>query len=174
MGAAWAWPQQQPRLSKLLRELGTKTFKQPDDGGSTRVLGGTAELPRLLAEKAGEGIQLDWPVASIELVESIPAEAAAGAASGDSGGGGGDAAGAAVRLTSRLSPGGGAAKVVYARRHVVLAAPPKILAGGVAFVPPLTPARRRAMEQSRTWMVGGRARRGTMQLARQHLRCRGL
>ena len=69
MGAAWVWPAQQPHMRELIRSLGLKTFEQPDDGSSTRVVGGAVEFAQTLVLRLDPAsLRLNWAVESCTQV----------------------------------------------------------------------------------------------------------
>lgn len=125
LGAAWVWPSQQPRISALLAALGLRTFPQPDDASSARIVGGAHGIVAALAASLpSSSLRLDWPVTRVTRI---------------SGG---------VELCRECG-----ARVVRARR-AVLTAPPRLLVERVEFSPALPDARLAAMRQTRTWMAG--------------------
>ena len=152
MGATWYWPDTEPRIAHLIRELGLASFEQPDDG---RILNLTdpAKEPETLsaAHVHGGARRVTGGMGRVitALAEALPAEA--------------------IRLGCRLravrdqdshvelqftAEAAGASRLerVQARR-VVLAMPPRLVAEHLQFVPvlPLTVAE--ALAAVPTWMA---------------------
>ena len=144
LGGAWIWPQHQPHIRNLVKNLGIETFTQPDDddGSSTRIQGGAAEIVNRIAKTLpSENIRTSSPVLScsrrvvtIQTTNNINNN---------------ESLAANHVVTIKLESG----EEIEARR-VVLAAPPKLIAKHIEFDPPLSTAKTRAMYQSQTWMAG--------------------
>ena len=148
LGPTWFWPDTQPRIVKLLTELGLRSFAQHDDGsllrltahdqkpermemnalhgGARRVEGGMAALVEALAD--------GLPAASIRLQQELIAVRDRGSH---------------VELLFRR---GEVTTIVHAR-HAVLAVPPRLLEERVHFAPALDDPLRDAMRATHTWMA---------------------
>lgn len=124
LGPAWIWPDHQPKIRSLIKELGLQTFMQPDDPGSSRIAGGSAALIHTLEKRLPRGnIKMGWHAIACAQEDGK------------------------VLLTSARG------EFVLAS-VAVFAAPPKILSKHVSFSPNLSAPKQRAMEASRTWMAG--------------------
>ncbi|HEY9146591.1 MAG TPA: FAD-dependent oxidoreductase [Thiobacillus sp.] len=148
LGPTWFWPDTQPRITKLLTELGLRSFAQHDDGsllrltahdqkpermemdalhgGARRVDGGMAALVEALAD--------GLPAAAIRLQQELIAVRDRGTH---------------VELLFRR---GEVTTIVHAR-HAVLAVPPRLLEERVHFAPALDDPLRDAMRATPTWMA---------------------
>lgn len=148
LGPTWFWPDTQPRITKLLTELGLRSFAQHDDGsllrltahdqkpermemdalhgGARRVEGGMAALVEALAD--------GLPSAAIRLQQELIAVRDRGTH---------------VELLFRR---GEVTTIVHAR-HAVLAVPPRLLEERVHFAPALDDPLRDAMRATPTWMA---------------------
>lgn len=147
-GGDWFWPDTQPRMTRLVAELGLKSFPQHDTGsmlrltdhdkkpdtiqvvdlhgGARRLEGGMAALVEALA-----GV---LPPAAIHLEQELLAVH-------DQGG--------HVELQFRSND---VTQIVRARR-AVLAIPPRLLDERVRFEPALDQTTREAMHATHTWMA---------------------
>ena len=124
LGPAWLWPQHQPKMSALARDLGVATFPQPDDSSSTRLVGGAFALVQALhSQLPAERVKMGFLVKKCKLV------------------------GEKIELTSQTGD-------VVTSGFAVFAAPPKIVAAHIEFEPALSAPKRRAMAASQTWMAG--------------------
>jgi monoamine oxidase len=124
LGPAWIWPEHQPKIRALVKQLGLQTFAQPDDPSSTRIAGGSAALIQALAKQLPEeNVKTGWHATKCAQEDGK------------------------VRLTSSTN-------ATVLASTVVFAAPPKLLSKHVEFSPGLAAAKQRAMEASRTWMAG--------------------
>lgn len=148
LGPTWFWPDTQPRMSKLVADLGLENFLQHDNGsvlrltdhdkkpdtlqvsdlhgGARRLAGGMAALVDALAS--------GLPPDAIHLQQELVAVRDKGAH---------------VELLFRC---GEATMLVHAR-HVVLAIPPRLLDERVSFEPALDEAMREALHSTPTWMA---------------------
>ncbi|MEW5789173.1 MAG: FAD-dependent oxidoreductase [Pseudomonadota bacterium] len=145
MGAAWFWPQTQPRITHLLRKLNLASFPQHDTGnllnlpdpetppvplemddmhsGAQRIEGGAARLVEALAARLpGASLHLEQVLERLVLGEDR------------------------VELHFRHQP-----EPVPARQ-VVLALPPRLLEERIEFVPPLNGQLRETLRETPTWM----------------------
>ena len=133
LGGAWIWDSQ-PSVNSLVTGLQIETFRQPDDPSSTRMVGGAAAMIQKLAAPIPEGtIHMDSPVVSCSLHP------------GNKNNGGEQHPFVEIKTANQQ---------VFRARHVVFAAPPRLLSKHIQFDPPLHPEKRRAMENSNTWMAG--------------------
>lgn len=148
LGPTWFWPETQPRITRLVRDLGLRSFpqhdtgevlsladhdKQPDSiqrpnlhGGAQRVEGGMSAVTQALLQ--------ELPEASLHLghvLESVTD------------------CGDHVLLRLRL----GLERIEVEARHVVLALPPRLVEEKIAFDPPLDGQVREAMRETYTWMA---------------------
>ena len=135
LGGAWVWPQQR-QMSRLCNSLGIDFFTQPDDPSSLRIVGGAANIIKMivkeLAVNENDGnddsdsnrIQTSSPVVACRREsESI----------------------VSVDLAS--------GETLYAK-NVVFACPPRLVHMHVQFHPSLSISKVRAMASSQTWMAG--------------------
>ncbi|MHB1677736.1 MAG: flavin monoamine oxidase family protein [Sulfuriferula sp.] len=148
LGPAWYWPPTQPRMTRLVADLGLTHFAQHDEGtvlslndpdkapqpyptdglhgGAQRLEGGMASLAHALAAKLpADTLHLSHVL--IEVVEQSDH----------------------VELHFRC---GEIVKLIAARR-VVLAVPPRVLEEHVRFEPPLPEALVQSMRATYTWMA---------------------
>lgn len=148
LGPGWYWPQSQPRMVRLIADLGLETFPQHDEGvvlhlqqpdgnpealgsaaihnGARRLVGGMAALTgallrRLSHDRLRTGCTVRRLVARSNRVE--------------------------VHCT------GGGESFVIAARSVVLALPPRLAAEQIVFEPVLDAPLRQAMQDQPTWMA---------------------
>lgn len=148
MGPTWFWPETQPRISRLVNDLGLQSFPQHDTGevlnlvdfdknpdvanrpnlhgGAHRVEGGMASLIQGLAGNLpADAIHLDHALtAVIDRVDHVLLQ---------------------FRCGEEISE-------IQARR-VVLAMPPRLVEERVQFQPPLDGQIREAMRETYTWMA---------------------
>ncbi|PZQ73319.1 MAG: amine oxidase [Variovorax paradoxus] len=147
LGAAWLWPDTEPRIAALLDELGLQHFAQHDPGdslwlidpnracerrqeapgavhaGAHRMAGGTARLVAALADGLPAGALRTGH--AVQVVRDR---------------------GATIEL---LCEGGRSLRA----RRVVLALPPRLVAERVRFDPPLPLAVQEALAAVPTWMA---------------------
>ncbi|WP_430435265.1 flavin monoamine oxidase family protein [Methyloversatilis sp.] len=148
LGPGWYWPQSQPRMVRLIADLGLETFPQHDEGvvlhlrqpdanpetlgseaihnGARRLVGGMAALTgallrRLSHDRLRTGCTVRRLVARGDRVE--------------------------VHCT------GGGESFVIAARSVVLALPPRLAAEQIVFEPALDASLVQAMQDQPTWMA---------------------
>lgn len=126
MGAAWIWPDHQPHMKSLVKELGVSTFPQPGDSSSTRVVGGAVEFVKAMASRIeSEHLCMSCIVTKCRLrkeeglveIETVDGQ-------------------------------------VFKATQVVFAVPPKLLVKSVTFDPPLSREKEEAMKRAKTWMAG--------------------
>jgi monoamine oxidase len=148
LGPTWYWPDTQPRVAKLVADLGLANFAQHDEGallhlreadktpeviegqkvhnGARRLEGGMASLVTALAEALPQqALHLEHVLVRLQDHDDH------------------------VSLTFRVNE---ASAEVEARR-VVVAIPPRLLLEQVGFKPLLDDATRHAMHQAATWMA---------------------
>lgn len=148
LGPAWFWPKTQPRMSRLVAELGLESYAQYDQGtvlnltdpdkapapyptegvhdGAQRLVGGMASMVQALAARL--------PARSLHLGHELIAVIQ----HSDH-----------VELQFRC---GDHVELVVARR-VVLTVPPRLLEEHVRFEPPLDESLRQSMRATYTWMA---------------------
>lgn len=126
MGGAWIWPDHQPHMKSLVKELGVSTFLQPGDSSSTRVVGGAVEFVKSMASNLDDEMVItNCPVSKCRLLKTeglVELETVDGR--------------------------------VFRATQVVFAVPPKLLMKSVVFQPPLSREKVEAMQHSETWMAG--------------------
>jgi monoamine oxidase len=164
LGPTWFWPHTQPAITRLVADLGLKSFPQHDDG---RVL--HLSDPNRAPQAVALTEQLQ-PAAD----PTVPATPGAvhGGAWRVAGGMGAviealarPLPDARVRLGHRVEAvvdhgdfielrmrHGGASLALHARR-VVLALPPRVAEAGMRFTPELPPGLREALQRTPTWMA---------------------
>ena len=148
LGPGWYWPQTQPRMVRLIAELGLGTFPQHDEGvvlhlrqadgdpetlgseaihnGARRLVGGMAALTgALLRRLSHDRVRTDCTVRRL-------------VARGD-------------RVEVHCT--GGGETFIIAARSVVLALPPRIAAEQIVFEPALDAPLVQAMQDQPTWMA---------------------
>lgn len=153
LGPAWFWPTLQPRMPRLVADLGLVTFPQYSAGDilverfgvggperysppagaaleSIRIRGGVAAMTDVL-----EGSLPSGTVFRGARVEQISLDGPSG-----------------VRLGLTKSDGLGQRTVTA--RCVILTAPPRVIARTISFDPPLPPNARRRLSVTPTWMAG--------------------
>ncbi|MHB8850847.1 MAG: flavin monoamine oxidase family protein [Acidithiobacillus ferriphilus] len=148
LGPTWFWPDTQPRVTRLISDLGLDTFAQHDQGGilrlntpdekpevmaltdihggARRVIGGMGRLvTAMTAQLPVDRLHLGHTLLSVEEDDDY------------------------VILSFRHNE-----RVVQVNaRHVVLALPPRLLEEHVLFDPPLNASLREAMRATHTWMA---------------------
>ena len=149
LGPSWFWPNTQPAMSELVRQLGLSVFPQFSDGDvvfqrmsreaprrlrslpqepeSMRIAGGTSALITALA--AG------LPEDAIHLQTRVTRVARSGEA-----------------LVLELRDADGATQTVRAA-HAILALPPRLLAATISFSPTLAAETARRWRETATWMA---------------------
>jgi monoamine oxidase len=151
LGGAWVWPHHQPNIRHLLSTLDVPTFVQPDDPSSDRIDGGAvAVVDKLYQDLPKDNIILNTPVTKCTLVKADIAAAARG-------GGGDDDDNDESRSSSIIqveTKSNTDEKTVYMAKRVVIAVPPKLISKHIAFDPPLSEPKSKAMEGHHTWMAG--------------------
>lgn len=148
LGPTWFWPDTQPRILKLVNDLGLRSFpqhdtgevlnltdhdKQPDaierpnlHGGAHRIEGGMAALV--------EALSRDIPASALRFGHVLTAVFDQG-----------------DHVVLRFQCG--EASVEIQARRVVLAMPPRLVEERVRFQPPLDGQVREAMRETYTWMA---------------------
>jgi monoamine oxidase len=148
LGPTWYWPDTQPRITRLMADLGLEHFAQHDNGsvlrltdhdkkpdtiqianlhgGAQRLAGGMAALVDALAS--------GLPPATIHLQQELVAVRDKGAH---------------VELLFRC----GEVTTIVRARQAVLAIPPRLLDERVRFEPALDETTRAAMRATPTWMA---------------------
>lgn len=149
MGAAWFWPQTQPRITRLIKDLKLVSFPQHDTGtllnqndpdakpvalelddmhsGARRIEGGSGALIQALgARLPAEILHMDHILTRLT----------------DKGG--------HVELSFR----NGSKTLAVQARQVVLALPPRLVEERLEFDPPLNGQLRESLRETPTWMAG--------------------
>ena len=148
LGAAWFWPETQPLVTQLVKELGLEDFPQPDEGtilhlqdadkkatriegkrvydGAKRLHGGTGGLI--------DGLAKQLPTESIFLQHELTRLQDCG-----------DHIALAFNAGERLFE--------IAARHVVLAMPPRLVRERIEFAPKLDEPTDQALLGAETWMA---------------------
>jgi len=148
LGPTWFWPQTQPRISRLVNDLGLYSFpqhdtgevlnltdhdKKPDSlnkpdlhGGAHRIEGGMAALV--------EALSRDLPVEALRFGHVLTAVLDRG-----------------DHVVLRFQCGEESTEIQA--RRVVLAMPPRLVEERVHFQPPLDGQVREAMRETHTWMA---------------------
>jgi monoamine oxidase len=148
LGPAWFWPQTQPLITRLLADLGLKTFPQHDHGAVLHLQGPDKRPEVLEAESVHDDA---WRIAGGvgRLVEALAGALPPGT----------------VRLQhvlTRLRDRGGEIDLDFRApegavnlraRRVVLALPPRLADERILFEPSLPPDVVEAMHEARTWMA---------------------
>ncbi len=148
LGPTWFWPVTQPRITRLVAELGLPSFAQHDDGqvlllndpdrapqmmvmpelhgGAQRITGGMTRLTQALAQRLPVGIlHLNHQLlAAVRRADHIELELQHGN----------------IRLTLRT-------------RQLVLALPPRLIEACIRFTPELPAPLRTALRATPTWMA---------------------
>lgn len=148
LGPAWFWPDTQPRMARLVEELGLASFPQ-HDSGAVLSLADHDKKPETLATDSvhGGARRLEGGMASLvrALAERLPGDALHP-----------EHVLGAVRDRGdhvELHFAHGEVTVIVRARHVVLALPPRLLAERVRFEPALDEPTREAMRATPTWMA---------------------
>lgn len=149
LGPSWFWPDFQPRMTRLVEQLGLRTFAQPVDGDmlverfkleppqrlagyqsgneSMRIAGGTGALIEALATPLSvDQLRLGQRVV---LAQQL---------------------GGGVRLLSENAQG---QTTEFQCSQVILAMPPRIIAQTLCFEPPLNPTDQQRLINTPTWMA---------------------
>jgi len=148
LGPTWYWPDTQPRMSRLVAELGLASFPQHDSGAVLR-LNEADKKPETMAVDGVHGgaqrVENGMGAVVHALAQRLPADSLHLGYQLFSVRDRGDQ----VELQFRY----GEATVIVRARNVVLAVPPRLLEQHVRFDPPLEPATREAMRSTHTWMA---------------------
>jgi monoamine oxidase len=149
MGATWYWPTNQPRITRLVDDLGLTRFAQHETGtllslkdadsppqqialedlhgGARRIEGGAASLIHALAARLPED-SLYLNHALTQLIDH----------------------GSYIELRFKH----GQETAIVLARQVVLALPPRLVEEALAFDPPLNGQLRETLREAPTWMAG--------------------
>jgi monoamine oxidase len=148
LGPTWYWPDTQPRITRLIAELGLENFPQHDDG-TVLQLTDHDQKPKTLAmsDLHGGARRLEGSMAA--LVEALAAGLPTDALHLEQELVGVRDKGTQVELLFRR---GDLTTIVHARQ-AVLAIPPRLLEEHVQFDPPLDDGLRQAMRDTPTWMA---------------------
>lgn len=149
LGPSWFWPDFQPRMKRLVEQLGLRTFAQPVEGAmlverfrleppqrlagyesgneSMRIVGGTGALIEALTTPlSASQLRLGQRVVSVQQVDG------------------------GVRLLSESTHG---QTTALHSAHVIFAMPPRVIAQTVCFEPPLNPLDQLRWANTPTWMA---------------------
>lgn len=148
LGPTWFWPDTQPRMTRLVEELGLSSFLQHDSGNVLRMADHDAK-PEIMAVSSvhGGARRLEGGMATLvqALVDRLPAEALH-----------------LEHVLTLVRDRGdhvelhfsyGEVTAVVRARHAVLALPPRLLDEHVRFEPALEAPVREAMRDTHTWMA---------------------
>lgn len=148
LGPTWFWPATQPRMARLVADLGLTSFAQHDSGavlhlakgdgspeplpqtgvhnGAQRVAGGMAAVVEALQQRlAVERIRLGYELTRVsDRGDHVEAHCWTGAET-----------------------------VVILARRVVLALPPRLVSERIGFEPALAPALQTKLDETPTWMA---------------------
>lgn len=152
LGPTWFWPEHEPVIAGLVKELGLRTFEQHTNGAllfeqsadqpaqrhmlpegtvakSMRFVGGVQSLIDAIADGLPDGvIQLNRRVTAIHMDEE--------------------------GMVSLDVEHAGEGKESLQARAVILALPPRIVARGITFTPPLPDDLMISLTAKPTWMAG--------------------
>jgi monoamine oxidase len=148
LGPTWYWPDTQPRISRLVSELGLVSFPQHDSGAVLRLNEADKKPETVAVDSVYGGAQrVEGGLGSLvdALAQRLPAECLHLGHELYSVRDRGDH----VELHFRC----GEVTVIVLARNVVLAVPPRLLEEHVRFDPPLEPSMREAMRSTHTWMA---------------------
>lgn len=134
LGGAWVWPQQR-QMSRLCNSLGIDFFTQPDDPSSLRIVGGAANIIKMIAKELTLKDNDDTDTGSSRIKTNSPVVACR------------------RESDSMVSVNLASGETLYAKK-VVFACPPRLIHMHVQFHPSLSDFKVRAMASSQTWMAG--------------------
>ncbi|MFA5985566.1 MAG: FAD-dependent oxidoreductase [Methylococcaceae bacterium] len=148
LGPTWFWPEQQPRLTKLIAELGLSSFPQHDSGTVLRLPAADGKLESLENNDLHGGAQrLEGGMAALiqALASGLPADniklghvlTAI------------EERGEQIALHFRSEAG----EISIEAHRVVLAIPPRLLAEHISFKPALAEETVLALQNTETWMA---------------------
>ena len=148
LGPTWFWPETQPAVARLIRELGLAELEQFDEGAALHLREADKSATRI-EDKRSSRRRATHPGRYGDFIESLAKELpqkdihlrhelASLRDCGDH-----------VLLTFRV----GEQMVEVSARHVVLALPPRLLKENVEFAPSLDEATEKAMDGAETWMA---------------------
>jgi len=150
LGGAWIWPKYQARILKLIqRDLHQplKTFAQPDDPSSTRIVGGAVQIVHSIVKELDEEknrITCNSPVVRCRLEKQN-----------------GETVVQVISLAASTESSGPSQNSVanannqcFLARTVVFAIPPRLLSVHVKFDPEMSPSKQATLATSQTWMAG--------------------
>ncbi len=149
MGAAWFWPQTQPRITRLIDDLGLASFPQHDTGTLLSLNDADAKPAPLELEDLHSGARRIEGGAGA-LIQALGARLPAETLHMD-------------HILTRLADRGGHVELsfrhgsknpVVLARQVVLALPPRVAEERLEFDPPLNGQLRESLRETPTWMAG--------------------
>jgi monoamine oxidase len=167
LGAGWFWPETQPLVAALVKELGLESYPQHDEGAVLHLREADKKAERIEDQRLYDGARRLHGGMSV-LVDAVAR----------------DLPPRSVKLTHRLTrlcdqgdhveltfDVDGFSRVVSAKQ-VVLAAPPRLLRERVEFAPALDEATDRALQGAETWMAA--QAKVALEIAAPFWRARGL
>lgn len=148
LGPTWYWPRTQPRMARLVADLGLASFDQHDDGRVLRLSDPnrapeTADAPDLHggARRVSGGMARLVEALSARLAEPLVSLNCRLLAVRDAG----------PHLELRLRDGD--TERMVTARQLMLALPPRLIAEAIRFEPALPPALLSALRCAPTWMA---------------------
>ena len=151
LGATWYWPDMQPQLDAVVRELGLQTYHQHEAGLMVFEQSATTPVQRFDGQ-VGDGTQsLRVEGGMAALVDAVAAQVPAHKVR----------MGHRARRIERLDDGNALVESVNEEgevhralaRHVLLAVPPRLAAEQIEFEPALPPELAREWANCSTWMA---------------------
>ncbi|GAB4063138.1 flavin monoamine oxidase family protein [Uliginosibacterium sediminicola] len=147
LGPGWFWPETQPRITRLLSDLGLSSFAQHDSGTNLHLASGDGSPEALQQRGVHNGAQRVTG-GMRTLVDALAQRLAV------------ERMRMGYELTRLVDHGDfieahcwtGAETVVLSARHVVLAMPPRLVDERIAFVPALAAGLTETLRATPTWM----------------------
>lgn len=151
LGATWYWPDMQPQLDEVIRQLGLRTFRQHEAGMMVFEQSATAPVRRFegLQGESAPSLRIDGGMARLvdALAARVPGEKIR--------------TGHVVRRIQALDEAHTLVESVtddgqthaFLARHVLLAMPPRLVVERIGFEPPLPYPLTRAWADCPTWMA---------------------
>lgn len=148
LGAAWYWPQSQPRMARLVETLGLGRYPQHDRGRVLSLAGPEVAPVALEVEGLHDGA---WRIegGTASLVAALAARLPSQVLNADHVLVGVRDAGDRLELALR----NGDRTIAVRARQVVLALPPRLVEERVDFQPPLNGQVREVLRETATWMA---------------------
>jgi monoamine oxidase len=149
LGPAWFWPDVQPELDRVIRELGLTRYAQ-QEAGAVMVERSPDEAPVRMRGYAGQPASMRLAGGMEALTGALLRQLDAARVLTGLSVRGLDAGGPRVRIDSVAAGGAGAA---HDAEQVLLAVPPRLAESRIAFTPALPPALARQWRATATWMA---------------------